>query len=40
MIIYQSNKMLILDIIDNLDFKAESQNIFNQFKYLIRTFFK
>lgn len=36
----ESNKMLILDIIDNLDFKAESQNIFNQFKYLIRTFFK
>jgi len=36
----EKNKMLILDIIDSLDFKAESQNIFNQFKYLIRTFFK
>ena len=39
-VLAEKNKMLILDIIDNLDFKAESQNIFNQFKYLIRTFFK
>ena len=39
-VLAEQNKSLILDIIDKLDFKSDSQNIFNQFKYLIRTFFK
>lgn len=39
-VLAEQNKSLILDIVDKLDFKSDSQNIFNQFKYLIRTFFK
>ena len=39
-VLAEQNKSLILDIIDKLDFKSDSQNIFNQFKYIIRTFFK
>ena len=35
----EDSKILILEILSNLDFKSDSQNIFNQFKYLIRTFF-
>ena len=33
-------KMLILDILSEIDFKSDPQNIFNQFKYLIRNFFQ
>ena len=36
----EDSKTLILEILSNLDFKSDTQNIFNQFKYLIRTFFK
>ncbi len=36
----EDSKTLILEILSNLDFKSDIQNIFNQFKYLIRTFFK
>ena len=35
----EDSKILILEILSNLDFKSDTQNIFNQFKYLIRTFF-
>ena len=38
-IVGEDSKALILEILSNLDFKSDSQNIFNQFKYLIRTFF-
>ena len=38
-VLAEQNKSLILDVVDKLDFKSDSQNIFNQFKYLIRTFF-
>jgi len=38
-IIGEDTKTLILEILSNLDFKSDAQNIFNQFKYLIRTFF-
>ena len=38
-ILGEKSKSLILEIISNLDFKSDSQNIFNQFKYLIRTSF-
>ncbi len=36
----EDTKSFILDILSNSDFKSDSQKIFNQFKYLIRTFFK
>ena len=36
----EDTKSLILEILSNLDFKSDGQNIFNQFKYLIRTFFR
>ena len=39
-IVGEDSKALILEILSNLDFKSDSQNIFNQFKYLIRTFFQ
>ena len=39
-IIGEDSKSLILEILSNLDFKSDVQNIFNQFKYLIRTFFQ
>jgi len=39
-IIGEDSKTLILEILSNLDFKSDAQNIFNQFKYLIRTFFQ
>ena len=39
-IIGEDSKSLILEILFNLDFKSDSQNIFNQFKYLLRTFFQ
>ena len=39
-IVGENSKTLILDILSKLDFKSDSQNIFNQFKYLIRTFFQ
>ncbi len=38
-IIGEDSKSLILEILSNLDFKSDGQNIFNQFKYLVRTFF-
>jgi len=39
-ILGEDSKSLILEIVSNLDFKSDVQNIFNQFKYLLRTFFK
>ena len=39
-IIGEDSKTLILEILSNLDFKSDTQNIFNQFKYLVRTFFQ
>ncbi len=39
-ILGEDSKSLILEIVSNLDFKSDAQNIFNQFKYLLRTFFK
>ena len=36
----EESKSFILEILFNLDFKSDSQNIFNQIKYLIRTFFQ
>ncbi len=36
----EDTKTLVLEILSNIDFKSDSQNIFNQFKYLIRTFFQ
>ena len=38
-IVGEDSKTLILEILSKIDFKSDSQNIFNQFKYLIRTFF-
>jgi len=38
-ILGEDSKSLILDILSNLDFKSETQNIFNKFKYLILTLF-
>ena len=39
-ILGEESKSFILEILFNLDFKSDSQNIFNQIKYLIRTFFQ
>ena len=39
-ILGEESKTLILEILTDLDFKSDVHNIFNQFKYLIRTFFK
>ena len=39
-ILGEQSKTLILEILTNLDFKSDGHNIFNQFKYLIRTFFQ
>ena len=39
-ILGEDSKSLILEILFNLDFKSDEQNIFNQFKYLLRTFFQ
>ena len=39
-IIGEDSKTLILEILSKLDFKSDTQNIFNQFKYLVRTFFQ
>ena len=39
-ILGEDSKSLILEILFNLDFKSDAQNIFNQFKYLLRTFFQ
>ena len=39
-ILGEESKSLILEIVSNLDFKSDAQNIFNQFKYLLRTFFR
>ena len=39
-IIGEDTKSLILEILSNLDFKSDANNIFNQFKYLLRTFFQ
>jgi|TARA_B110000914_G_scaffold111892_1_gene97935 diguanylate cyclase (GGDEF)-like protein len=39
-ILSEKSKSLILEVISDLDFKVDSQNIFNQFKFLIRTFFR
>ena len=36
----EDTKTLVLEILSNIDFKSDSQNIFNQFRYLLRTFFK
>ncbi|MFL2982929.1 MAG: diguanylate cyclase [Candidatus Neomarinimicrobiota bacterium] len=36
----EETKMLILDILSHIDFKSESQNIFNQYKFLIRNLFQ
>jgi len=33
------SKSIILDILSNLDFKSDSQNIYNKFKYLLLTMF-
>ena len=39
-IIGEDTKSLILEILSNLDFKSDANNIFSQFKYLLRTFFQ
>ena len=39
-ILGEDSKSLILEILFNLDYKSDAQNIFNQFKYLLRTFFQ
>ena len=39
-ILGEESKTLILEILFNLDFKSDANNIFNQFKYLLRTFFQ
>ena len=36
----ESSKMLILDILSNINVKSDEQNIFNQFKYFFRTSFQ
>ena len=36
----EETKMLILDTLSGIDFKSDPQNIYNQFKYLIRNFFQ
>jgi len=36
----EDTKLLILEILSDLDFKSDVHNIFNQFRYLIRSFFK
>ena len=38
-IIGEDSKSLVLDILSNLDFKSDSQNIYNKFKFLILTMF-
>ena len=39
-IIGEETKTLILEILSSLDFKSDVNNIFSQFRYLIRSFFK
>ena len=39
-VIGEENKSLILDILSNIDFKSDSQIIYNKFKFLIVSFFK
>ena len=36
----EDSKSVVLDILSNIDFKSDSQNIYNKFKYLIISLFE
>ena len=36
----EDSKSVVLDILSNIDFKSDSQNIYNKFKYLLTTLFE
>ena len=36
----EDSKSVVLDILSNIDFKSDSQNIYNKFKYLLITLFE